>query len=196
VAPDERHMVVLNPGASDPRRRWSPARFAALGDCLADRGFRVIVSGADYDLPLVEAVCGHMTAPYERVSSLSLGGLGGLLQRSALVVANDSGPLHLARAVGTPTVGIYWCANLITAGPAWRMNHRPVLSWRLNCTLCGQDTIQAPCSHRASFVDDITADEVFNFCLDLTSDQHRQLRSLVPGRDGDGTRPNTSDTPR
>ena len=76
--------------------------------------------------------------------------MGGRLARARLVVAKDSGPRHMADAVGTPTVGIHWCGNLINAGSAFRAWHRPHLSWRLVCPVCGQNTIHQRCQHDAS----------------------------------------------
>lgn len=92
---------------------------------------------------------------------LFLGGLAGLLSRCRLVVSNDSGPLHMAAAVGAATVGIFWCGNLINAGPLTRARHRPFLSWRLECPVCGlNNSTNPPCEHRPSFVADIPTDKV------------------------------------
>ena len=100
---------------------------------------------------------------------LSLSGLTGLLSRCYMLVSNDSGPLHLAAAVGTATVGIYWCFNLINAGPITRLRHRPLVSWRLTCPVCGDDRSRASCDHRASFVAGIPTEEVAVAALDLFS---------------------------
>src|SRR3712207_8868396 len=45
------------------------------------------------------------------------------------------------------TVGIYWCGNLINAGPVTRARHRPALSWRLDCPVCGADCTRHRCDH-------------------------------------------------
>ena len=100
---------------------------------------------------------------------LSLGGLAGLLSRCRVLISNDSGPLHLAAAVGTATVGIYWCFNLVNAGLPTRARHRPVISWHVQCPICGVDRSQASCEHRASFVAGIPAEEVIAPALDLFS---------------------------
>jgi ADP-heptose:LPS heptosyltransferase len=106
---------------------------------------------------------------YNLCGSLSLGGFTGLLSRCRVVVSNDSGPLHLAAAVGTATVGIYWCFNLVTAGLTTRSHHRPIVSWRLTCPICGIDRGHAECYHRASFIADIPTEEVITAALDLFS---------------------------
>jgi len=161
-------LVALHPGASDPRRWWPPAKFAVVGDALAAAGAQVVVIGAAPEKHLVQTIIATMEAEAQNLcGQLSLSGLTGLLARCRLVVANDSGPLHLAAAVGAATVGIYWCGNLITAGPLTRSRHRPLISWRLNCSVCGLDCTQGTCDHQESFVADIPVDAVVTAALDL-----------------------------
>ncbi len=113
-------LVALHPGAMDPRRRWPPTLFAAVGDALAAMGATVVVTGTPDERDTIAATIGAMQTPAHNLcGKLSLGGLAALLARCRLVIANDTGPLHLALAVGTPTVGIYWCGNLITSGTAY-----------------------------------------------------------------------------
>lgn len=174
VVPEEgRPWAVLHPGAGDPRRRWPPDKFAAVGDALA-AGARVAVIGMEEERPVVEAVVAAMGAEARDLCGrLSLGGLAGLLHRCRVVISNDSGPLHLAAAVGAATVGIYWCFNLITAGPITRDRHRPAVSWRLTCPVCGSDCTRdhTPCRHYASFVADVPTEEVIASALDLWGDE-------------------------
>ena len=169
VVPEtERRLVVLHPGASDPRRRWPAESFAQLGDRLAETGTQVVVTGVEHEADVCAAVVEGMRA--EAVNAcgrLSLSGLTGLLARAAVVVSNDTGPRHLAEAVGTPTVGIYWCGNVINAGPATAARHRTALSWRLNCPVCGFDCTLGRCPHDDSFVADVTVDEVTELALGL-----------------------------
>lgn len=174
VADLHRPLVVLHPGASDPRRRWSYEKFAAVGDALAEVGAFVVVTGTAAERNLVRAVVDRMHYPSQDLAArLSLNGLTGLLARAAVIVSNDTGPLHLARAVGTATVGIYWCGNLITAGPMVRTRHRPLISWRLLCPVCGVDcTSQNRCDHSVSFVADVEVDEAIAAAVDLMHHAH------------------------
>lgn len=161
-------FAVLHPGATASRRRWAPDRFAAVGDRLAEQGLRVIVTGTGVEQPIVDAVRAAMAAPAEDAcAALSLGGLVGLLSSAAVVVTNDSGPLHLASAVGTPTVGIFWIGNVINAAPLTRARHRPIASFRVHCPICGMTNVEQECEHEASFVDDVTIDSVLDAALDL-----------------------------
>lgn len=168
LAPTEQPLAVLHPGATDPRRRWPPERFAEVAGRLIDAGAQVAVVGTEDEADLARRiVTGAPGVVHDLAGRLSIAGLVGLLERSAVVVADDSGPLHLAAAVGTATVGIYWCGNLINAGPMTRSRHRPAISWRLRCPECGLDCTRATCNHRASFVADVGVDEVAANSLEL-----------------------------
>ena len=171
VVPEKaRPLVALHPGAGDPQRRWPTEKFAAVGDALSVRGAQIVVIGTTEEKQLVEAVVTNMKAGAQNLCGrLSLGGLAGLLSRCRVLISNDSGPLHLAAAVGTATVGIYICFNLVTAGLPTRVQHRPVVSWRVQCPICGIDRSHTSCEHRASFVADIPAEEVIAPALDLFS---------------------------
>jgi ADP-heptose:LPS heptosyltransferase len=168
VPDDDRPLAVLHPGATAKQRRWPPEKFAAVGDRLAAAGARVVVTGTAPEQPLADAVRGAMSAEsIDACGRLSLGGAAGLLSRCRVVVSNDTGLLHLAAAVGARTVGIYWCWNLFNYGPLTRTRHRPVVSWRLSCPLCGADQLTGPCGHEPSLVADIPVDKVAEHALDL-----------------------------
>lgn len=168
LLPPGRPVAVMHPGASDERRRWPVSHFAEVGEALARAGANVVVIGAGDERNLVEELRQKMRAPFtDLVGRVSLSGLLGLLDASSLLVANDSGPMHLARAVGVPTVGIFWCGNLITAGPTDRARHRPQLSWQLACPECGIDNTVFRCEHRASFVANVGVDDVIRDALEL-----------------------------
>ena len=92
----------------------------------------------------------------------------GLLSIADLLVSNDTGPLHLARALKTPTVGIYWCGNAITGLPMSTSINRPLLSFAINCPICGLSSTlfgkndKGECKHAASFVADVSIESVHN----------------------------------
>jgi ADP-heptose:LPS heptosyltransferase len=159
VVPEDGLVAVLHPGSTDPRRRWPAEAFAAVGDGLAARGVTVLVSGGPGDGELVGAVLGAMRSE-ARTVSVGLGGLCGVLERAGVVVANDSGPLHLAAAVGTSTVGVFWGPNAVNSPPPWRAAHRPFAVLDLACSVCGRDALREGCGHDHSFVAPIRADEV------------------------------------
>ena len=161
-------LALLAPGAGDARRRWPASSFAAVARALAEAGAFVVIIGSEADIPLGnyirDASCGAAVLAAGR---LSLCGLLGLLARASVAVCNDTGPLHLAVAVGAPTVGIFWAGNLVNAGPLTRTRHRAVISWRLCCPVCGMDCISGRCEDQASFVAEASVEEVLSEARDL-----------------------------
>ena len=170
LAEDDRPLVVLHPGANDPRRRWPVERLAVVGSELARKGARLAVVGTAADQPLADRLLATLDGEAADLTGrLRLGGLAGLLERATLLVGNDSGPRHLAAAVGTATVAVYWCVSLGSYGPLYRARHRAPTAWRLHCPVCGANGLQQDCrsSHHASLVADVTIDEVLAEALDL-----------------------------
>jgi ADP-heptose:LPS heptosyltransferase len=161
-------LAVLQPGSTDPRRCWPAQRFAALGDRLAAHGMQVAINGSTAEAALVDAVVGHMRHPAIALAgSLSLGGLCGLLERAALVVSNDTGPLHLALALGVRSVGIFWLTNLVEGMPLRQSGLRVALSLQTRCPVCGQDNIATRCPHDESFVADVSLEQVERLAFSL-----------------------------
>lgn len=164
----QRPLVLLQPGVSDARRRWAAAHFARVGDALVRAGARVAVNGTEQEREVVRAVLAQMHEPAHDLSgALSLSGLCGLLARSALLISNDTGPLHLALALGTPCVGIYWLSNLFEAAPLRQRDHRALLATRTACPVCGVENLRQRCAHDVSFVDEVAVEEVLAQALAL-----------------------------
>lgn len=156
LVPFSPSLVVLNPGASDPRRRWPAHHFAQLAAALAGQGHQLAVTGAAFDRPLAATILAAAgSAGLDLTGRVSLGGTAAVFERARVVISNDTGPLHLAAAVGAPTVGIFWSCNAINGGLPLRARHRPLISFRLHCPTCGQDCIEAQCEHEDSLVGDI-----------------------------------------
>jgi ADP-heptose:LPS heptosyltransferase len=136
-----------------------------------------VVTGQPDEQSIVDEVC-EGAGPRARplVGALSIGGLAALLADADLVVTNDTGPLHLAAAVGTPVVGVFWVGNVVTWAPVDRATCRPVISWTVHCPMCGADGTRdlspdrggrPPCRHRVSFVADVPVAEVLAEAHDL-----------------------------
>ncbi|MFB9626654.1 glycosyltransferase family 9 protein [Nonomuraea helvata] len=166
-----RGLVAVHPGAKDPRRRWPVERFAEVADRT---GRPVAVTGTPEEKDLVMGVVGAMRRPaIPVVGALGIGGLAALYERCDLVIANDTGPRHLAAAVGTPTVAVYWCGNLINYGPLSRVRHRPLISWTTACPVCGADGMDPRaerCPHDLPWVTDVSVDSVTEQVRDLLDD--------------------------
>jgi ADP-heptose:LPS heptosyltransferase len=97
--------VVLHPGASVPARAWPAARCAEAVEALADAGHRVLVTGSPAERALTASVAG--TRGVDLGGETSLAEMAALLDGAAAVVVGNTGPAHLAAAVGTPVVSLF-----------------------------------------------------------------------------------------
>jgi ADP-heptose:LPS heptosyltransferase len=191
VGTPDRPRAAIHPGATDSRRRWPTDRFAAVADRLVGDGYEVVVTGTPAERELVEQVQAIAQVPVRPlVGALSLGGLGGLYTECAVVVSNDTGPVHLAAAVGTPTVGIFWVGNVINCATPLRARHRPIVSWTVHCPVCGEDCTRdiyphrpgsGDCGHQESFVIDVPVAEVLEAVADVARDQAPSKIVASPG---------------
>jgi lipopolysaccharide heptosyltransferase II len=107
------HWAVVHPGASAPARRYPPELFAEAVRLLVEvHGVPVVFTGGRGEVPLVEQVrtlAGAFT--HSLAGELGLAELAALLSLAPVLVANNTGPVHIAAAVGTPVVDLYALTN-------------------------------------------------------------------------------------
>nr|WP_232530703.1 glycosyltransferase family 9 protein [Microlunatus antarcticus] len=164
--------LVVHPGATDPRRRWPARRFAEVAAAVAQRGVEVVVVGDASDRDAAAAIVAYAESPLVTsvADTIGLPALVDLLEDSDVVLANDSGPRHVAMAVGTATVGVFWGPNMINAAPVARRRHRVLPGWVLHCPRCGAPLAQGDdrrCDHQESWVADVGVEPVLADVLDL-----------------------------
>jgi ADP-heptose:LPS heptosyltransferase len=100
--------VVVHPGASAPARAWAPERHAALVDALVESGRRVVVTGGNDERSLTSLVAGGKDPGVVDLGGrVDLAGLAEVLAGAEAVVVGNTGPAHLAAAVGTPVVSLF-----------------------------------------------------------------------------------------
>jgi len=112
--------IGVNPGAFyGSAKRWRPERYAAVADILARRtGARVALVGGPQERPLAEAIAEGMQAPVRVLSGqTSLGELVGVLSHLRLLLTNDSGPMHVAAALGIPVVAVFGSTDWTETAP-------------------------------------------------------------------------------
>ncbi len=111
-------IAAIAPGARWALKRWSPARFAAVGDALAAAGARLVLAGGPGDLRELEGVRAALqTTPIGDTAGLDVAGLAAVLARCSVLVTGDSAPSHLAQAVGTPVVAVFGPTSAKRWGP-------------------------------------------------------------------------------
>jgi len=102
-----RPLLGLSPGANWATKRWPVERFAGLARRALERGLQVAVQGSASEAPLGTAVARLAPGAVDLSGKLDLRGLGGFIARCTAFAANDSGPMHMARALGVPTLAFF-----------------------------------------------------------------------------------------
>jgi lipopolysaccharide heptosyltransferase II len=127
--------VVIHPGASAPSRRYPPKQFARAARRLAlDVGMQVVFTGGPEEVELVEGIRADMEVPSMSLAGqITLGELAALLELAPLLIANNTGPVHVAAAVGTAVVDLYALTN--PQHTPWMVPHR-VLNHDVPCKYC------------------------------------------------------------
>jgi lipopolysaccharide heptosyltransferase II len=145
VAPD-RPWILLHPGASAASRRYPPAHWAQVLRLLADDPrLPLVLTGSAAEAELVDAIQFASAVPAVSLAGrLSLGELGAALQMAAVAVTNNTGPAHMAAAVGTPVVDLYALTN--PQHTPWHVRNR-VLFHDVPCRFCYKST--CPQGHQA-----------------------------------------------
>lgn len=107
--PENDPFVVMHVGAKRQTNQWPLERYARVADEIIRRwGTRVILTGSAAELPAVECVAERMREkPMVLCGQLDLPQMAALLERCSLYVGNDTGPMHIAASVGTPTVSVF-----------------------------------------------------------------------------------------
>jgi ADP-heptose:LPS heptosyltransferase len=124
AAMKERPYAVIHPGSLFATKRWAVERFALLGQALRQRGLGIAVACGPGEEALAAAVAqGNPGAAI--LLGLTIAELGELIRGAALYAGNDSGPMHLAAAVGTPAVVPWGSSNSVVWRP-WSVAHRVV----------------------------------------------------------------------
>jgi heptosyltransferase-2 len=159
-----RFLVGLNPGASfGPAKRWLPDRYADLADRLISAlQADVLIFGSDAENTLAEAVaCKMEHTPSLVAGQTTLRQLMSLLAQCHLVVTNDSGPMHLAAALGVPVVAIFGSTNERATGPLGPRVR--VVKRQVACSPCGLR--ECPIDFRC--MTSVTVEDVFTTALEL-----------------------------
>ena len=108
-----RPWLVVHPGATAPSRRYPPESFAAAARLLAlEDGYQIVFTGTADERDLVENIQAAMGAPsWSLVDRLTLARMAALLEQAPLLLSNNTGPVHMAAALGTPVVDLYALTN-------------------------------------------------------------------------------------
>jgi len=137
---ESRTLIGIHPGAYGRDRIWPPERFAQLIDLLqAANGSRVLLCGGTYDNSVIKRICELVkTKPVVADTGNDISFLGALFKRCVLFVGNNSGPRHLAAAVGTRTLALLGRNDQIEWDVYEDKKRHRILQGEENCPTCPQ----------------------------------------------------------
>ncbi|MFC3322056.1 glycosyltransferase family 9 protein [Mesorhizobium cantuariense] len=145
-------FIAVHAGASFEGRRWQPERFAAaIVEITGETGLDVVLVGGPDEREIAERIVAR-TAPsvVNLVGDLSLESLLAVLKQARLFLGNESGPMHMAAATGTPVVGLFGLTDPARWGPVGV----PSISLRppMPCACVAKDLCRAPDPSKACCV--------------------------------------------
>lgn len=139
--------VVVHPGASVPARAWSERRNAELVRALTGRGHHVVLTGGPEETPLTARLAAWATRP-SAVTDLAgrtdFTALATVIGRASAVISGNTGPAHVAAAVGTPVVSIYAPTVPATRWRPWMVPHVLLGRQGIGCAGCRARTCPVP----------------------------------------------------
>ena len=112
--------LLISPCSSHALRNWRPDRYAAVADHAASRGWRVVLCGgrSEFERNMGNAILAATRAPLlDLIGKDTLEQLPALLERGDLVLTPDSGPMHIANAMGAKVLGLHAASNPKRSGP-------------------------------------------------------------------------------
>ena len=147
--------VLINPGAAWPNKRWPPDRFGALAAAIRERhGLRSVVLWGPGEERAASDVVAASRGAAEQAPQTTITDILALATRASLMVSGDTGPLHIAAAVGTPIVALFGPTRTERNGP-WSSSD--ISLTRFDTCVCHYER---RCRRAQPCIDDIGVDEV------------------------------------
>ena len=141
-----RKIVGIHPGAASPFKRWTANGFAELGDILMEKGYRILLLGAQGDKDLLQSIAGRMRNSPPVICKMNLKVLGAMISLLDCLVCNDSAPSHIAQAVGTKAFVLYGPTHDKVTGPLDREKYTVVRN-PVPCSPCWLPGTKFECKH-------------------------------------------------
>jgi ADP-heptose:LPS heptosyltransferase len=150
---DAKPLAVLVPGTIWETKHWHVEGFAQVGRHLLASGLGVVIAGTSRDRPRGQGIARACPGAVDLCGMTTVAGLVALIRRAAICVTNDSGSMHVAVALGTPSVSVFGPTNPIWIGPYQRPN--AVVRVDLPCAPCYLRSLR-DCRHEHRCMRDVT----------------------------------------
>lgn len=159
-----RPLIGINPGGDSELKRWNPDRFSSVAERLIDNwGANIVLLGGPSDVRITRRIADNMRIkPINLAGKLTLNDLAYLISRFRLLITNDSGPMHIAAATGTPVVAIFGPSDPNMFHPYMSSDRYRVIRSAVPCCPCEKsvcDTMKC--------LDLVTPDEVYEVAAEL-----------------------------
>ncbi len=160
-----RSMVIgVNPGGDRLNRRWDPDRYADVADRLAERfNSSILVLGGPGEEDIARRIAARMKRKAVNLAgTLSLDDLAYIISRLDLLLTNDSGPMHIGAATGTPLVALFGPEDPVLMGPYTGKGRFRIVYKDVSCRPCPKDRCEG-----IDCLSLITPDDVYEKCVEL-----------------------------
>ena len=161
----KKNLVAVFPGASVPERRWGGDGFGKVAEALTDKGYEIIILGSRSESGDAERIKKYAKNAVDMTGRTGLMGVAALLKSCNLLISADSGLLHIAYAVGTPTVSLFGSGIEKKWAPPGK-RHR-VLNKHLPCSPCTKFGYTPRCRRNVECLLSIDAGEVIRTAVTL-----------------------------
>ena len=141
----EAPFAVIHPGSGAPVKLWPVDRWAQVADTLAATGLSVILTGSESEEPLLAQILeASESKPTQVAGKTTVRTLAAIFEQASMVAGVDSGPLHLAVAVDTPTIHVYGPSDVTSYGPWGDPTRHRVITAGVSCPRCGDLALSRP----------------------------------------------------
>jgi ADP-heptose:LPS heptosyltransferase len=166
-------VIALNPGASHPVNRWGAGRFAALADLLTERmSAKIILIGGSEDRALADEIAAAAASkPQVLCGKATLLQTAAILKKCDLLISGDTGPLHLATAVGTSVLALFGAADPERTGPVGPA-HRVIQAKGVACVPCRSRVCKS--SRYLECMESISAREVADAAMEMVGEKQKR----------------------
>jgi len=129
-------LIGIHPGAKDKFKQWPPEAFIETGKLLKDHlGCQIILTGNSNEKELAEKIASEIPGAFSLAGKLSVLQTAAVMKKLSVIVSNDTGPMHIAFAMRTPTVSIFVPTDANLCGPYF-FQDAVILQKLITCTPC------------------------------------------------------------
>jgi lipopolysaccharide heptosyltransferase II len=160
VNPEKDKIACIFPGSSVKEKKWQIEKFAKVASALINKGYKPVLIGSSKDSKIAKKINHYEKSCLDLTGKTSIKDVAGILKKSELLLSADSGLMHLAYAIGTPTISLFGASNIKKWAPKGK-NHITI-SKRLTCSPCSQFGYVPKCRKKLHCMSLITAEEVIS----------------------------------